>query len=184
MDIIALQKKYNRRGAARNALLVTVGVLILANLFLSFRIFSQSNQVVLVPTHIADGMVARGAVDKRYLEALALDAIYALYNVSPNALDYGRTVIERIASVEERPRLLQQYDRIAGDIRARKISTVFLPQKIEHNFTRMEAVVTGRLQTYLETTQVSSEVRRILLTFKSEAGSVRLNSIGKLEDQS
>ena len=88
MEYQHLERKFKRRGLARNALLVTLLVMITANGLLALRIFNQSNQVVLIPTHIADGMVARGAVDKRYIEALTLDAIYALYNVSPNALDY------------------------------------------------------------------------------------------------
>ena len=77
---------------SRRALL-TVGVaacgLIAANVLLAAKMYSQSNQVVLVPTTVSDGMVARGAVDKGYVEALALDAVYAMYNSSPRTVHYG-----------------------------------------------------------------------------------------------
>ena len=47
---------------------------------------------MLVPSRVSDGMVAVGAVDARFVEALALDAVYAFYNVSPETASYGRRV--------------------------------------------------------------------------------------------
>lgn len=168
---------------SRRALL-TVGVaacgLIAANVLLAAKMYSQSNQVVLVPTTVSDGMVARGAVDKGYVEALALDAVYAMYNSSPRTVHYGRSVLERLSGPSERAEILDTYDRISKDITERKISTVFFPRKIEHNFASYEVVVEGDLATYLETTQVTREARRILIRFKPQAGSVRLAAIGKI----
>lgn len=168
---------------SRRALL-TVGVvacgLATANVLLAAKMYSQSNQVVLVPTTVSDGMVARGAVDKGYVEALALDAVYAMYNSSPRSLHYGRSVLERLSDPAERAAILATYDRIGRDITERKISTVFFPRKIEHNFADYEVLVEGDLATYLETTQVTREARRILIRFKPQAGSVRLAAIGKI----
>ncbi|QDI74459.1 TraE/TraK family type IV conjugative transfer system protein [Leisingera aquaemixtae] len=154
--------------------------LVAANLMLSAKLWSQSNQVVLVPTTVSDGMVARGSVDKGYVEALALDAVYAMYNSSPRTLHYGRSTLERLSGPAERASILDTYDRISKDITERKISTVFFPRKIEHNFASYEVVVEGDLATYLETTQVTREDRRILIRFKPQAGSVRLAAIGKI----
>ena len=61
---------------------------------------------VLVPSRISDGMVAAGAVDSRYVESLALDAIYAFYNVSPETAAYGRRGCDRLACVRDRPRVV------------------------------------------------------------------------------
>ncbi|WP_081285302.1 TraE/TraK family type IV conjugative transfer system protein [Tritonibacter mobilis] len=168
---------------SRRAVLVLGGVsaaLVTSVLLLSAKMYSQSNQVVLVPTVVSDGMVARGAVDKGYVEALALDAVYSMYNSSPKNLSYGRSVLERLSGPAERASILDSYDRIAKDITERKISTVFFPRKIEHNFAEYEVVVEGDLVTYLETTQVTREDRRILVRFKPQAGSVRLAAIGKI----
>lgn len=171
---------------ARRATLALGGVtlaLIAANLMLAAKLYSESNQVVLVPSTVSDGMVARGAVDKGYVEALALDAVYAMYNSSPRSLHYGRSVLERLSGPAERAAILDTYDRIAKDISERKISTVFFPRKIEHNFASYEVVVEGDLATYLETTQVTREDRRILIRFKPQAGSIRLAAIGKISTQ-
>ncbi|MDV4146437.1 TraE/TraK family type IV conjugative transfer system protein [Shimia sp. FJ5] len=173
--------KRTRRGSA--VLGVVTIMLLVSTTALSIRVFSQSNQVVLVPTTVKDGMVARGAVDKGYIEALALDAVYAMYNTSPNTIRFGRSVLERLSGPAERPKILQTYDRISSDIAARKISTIFFPRVIEHNFAAYEVVVDGVLATYLETTQISREDRRLLVRFKPQAGSVRLSFLGIINEE-
>jgi conjugal transfer pilus assembly protein TraE len=184
MNLQGLQKIVRRTRMQRNAILAVGCILLAVNALLGIRLFTQTNQVVLVPTNVSDGMVARGASDKRYIEALALDAVYGLYNASPASLDYGRAVIERIASVSERNNLLRHYDDVATDIRERDISTVFFPRQIEHNIDNLEVVVEGDLQTYLNTVLISVEPRRVLLSFVAEAGSVRLFRVSRLEMES
>lgn len=173
------------RNSRRALLLLGISFMALlgSNFLMAAKMYAQSNQVVLVPTVVSDGMVARGAVDKGYVEALALDAVYAMYNSSPRTIVYGRSVLERLSGPAERASILETYDRISKDIVERKISTVFFPRKIEHNFSQFEVVVEGDLATYLETTQVTREDRRILIRFKPQAGSVRLAAIGKISAQ-
>lgn len=181
MNLQAVETTLSRTRLQRNVAFVLFGVMLLSNVLIGAKFLSQTNQVVLVPTNVSDGMVARGAADKRYIEALALDAVYAMYNASPGNLDYGRHVIERISSVGERNTLLRHYDEIGTDIRERDIATVFFPRQIEHNPESLDVIVDGVLQTYLNTVQIAAEPRRLLLTFVSEAGSVRLSRISRLE---
>ncbi|MEM9128305.1 MAG: TraE/TraK family type IV conjugative transfer system protein, partial [Pseudomonadota bacterium] len=129
-------------------------LMLTVNVLLAGKLYSQSNQVVLIPSTIKDGMVARGAVDKAYVEALAMDAVYAMYNTSPETVRYGRTSLERMTGPAERPAILDKYDRITDDAIERKISTVFFPRKMEMNFGTYEVVVEGDLATYLETTEI------------------------------
>ncbi|WP_233270680.1 type IV conjugative transfer system protein TraE [Chachezhania sediminis] len=180
MDVQRLSSAARAMRRALVLLVIVVLVMIASNLFLATKLVSQSNQVVLVPTMVRDGMVARGTVDKGYVEALALDAVYAMYNAAPGSLDYGRQTIERLSSPADRARILARYDEIAEDMRERDISTVFYPRRIEHNFRAYEIVVSGELVTFLETTQVAREAKRILLEFRPQAGSIRLVSIGAL----
>jgi conjugal transfer pilus assembly protein TraE len=134
MEFAALDRSVRTARRGRNLAVVLLVTMIGANALLGLRLLNQSNQVVLIPTQVSDGMVARGAVDKRYVEALALDAVYAMYNATPETLDYGRQVLDRLSSLRERSAILDQYDRIATDMRERKISTVFFPEKLEHNY--------------------------------------------------
>ena len=173
--------RLSRRAMA--LLLAVVVTLIIANILLALKIASETNQVVLVPTHVSDGMVARGSVDKAYLEAVAIDAVYAMYNTSPDTVEYGRATLSRITSPERRDHILGVYDKNARDIAERKITTVFFPRVIEHNFKTYEVVIEGALATYLETLEVHREDRRILVRFAPQAGSVRVVSIGKLKNE-
>jgi conjugal transfer pilus assembly protein TraE len=143
MEFAALDRSVRTARRGRNLAVVLLVTMIGANALLGLRLLNQSNQVVLIPTQVSDGMVARGAVDKRYVEALALDAVYAMYNATPETLDYGRQVLDRLSSLRERSAILDQYDRIATDMRERKISTVFFPEKLEHNYDRRRAAMAG-----------------------------------------
>lgn len=175
MNLYVLSRKMKAAQRARNGLAAVLCLSVSANLLLSYRISQENTQVVLIPSKVSDGMVARGGADIRYIEALSLDAVYAMYTVSPGTIRYGRDVIERIASAQHRARLLDAYDDIAEDIRLRRISTVFRPEKIEHNLARLQITVEGNLATYLDTTEVSNTRRRIMLTFVEEGSSIRLS---------
>ncbi|WP_372574747.1 TraE/TraK family type IV conjugative transfer system protein [Ruegeria jejuensis] len=182
MNFQNLDKAYKRSRRAMIVLGGAVALLLGTNALMAAKLYSQSNQVVLVPSTVSDGMVARGAVDKRYVEAVAMDAAYAMYNSSPETVRYGRATLERLAGPAERAGILAKFDKITDDVVERKISTVFFPRKIEHNFERYEVVVEGDLATYLETTQITREDRRILIKFKPQAGSIRLASIGLIKE--
>lgn len=184
MDFAQLKSALVRTRTQRNVLGGVGAVLLAANALLAFDISSRSNQVILVPTNVSDGMVARGAFDKRYVESLALDAIYGLYNATPANVSYGRDVIARLASVRDRNTLLSLYDDVSKDMAEREISTVFFPRQIEHNLDKLEVVVEGDLQTFVNTVPITAEPRRILLGFVPEAGSIRLSFINNLEVES
>jgi conjugal transfer pilus assembly protein TraE len=181
MNFDTLKRKMYGAQRARNALVLLLAVSITGNAFQSWRMSQESTQVVLIPTRVSDGMVARGAADIRYIEAITLDAVYAMYTVSPETVRYGRTVIERISAAQDRARLLESYDDIADDIRLRRISTVFRPEKIEHNLARLQVSVTGNLATYLDTSEVNNSPRKILLTYVEEGSSIRLSRVELVE---
>jgi conjugal transfer pilus assembly protein TraE len=181
MDYQSLKRSLTAARRGNLILGVTSSALLVVLVLLSVMLVTRNSQVILVPTSIRDGMVARGANDKRYIEALALDTVYGLYNASPKSLSYGRAVLERVAAVSHRAKLLQEYDRIAEDMRERDISTAFYPNTIEHHPDKPQVIVEGKLNTYLDTTLVATEPRRVMLTFKTEAGSARLASVSRLE---
>ncbi len=106
-----------------------------------------------------------------------------MYTVSPETVKYGRTVIERISAAQDRARLLDAYDDIADDIRLRRISTVFRPEKIEHRMDQLQVVVTGNLATYLDTSEVNNSRRKILLTYVEEGSSIRLSRVELMENE-
>ena len=185
MDFQGINKKlkFARR---MNAFLSLIIVCLVASvLFLAFHVVRETNQVVLVPSQISDGMVARGGgVDQRYIEAIALDAAYAMYNVSAANLGYGRKTIERIASSGERSELLLRYDEIGEDIVQRKISTVFRPSSILTDLENLTIMIDGELATYLEDSRTSLENRRVIVNFEYEGASVRVASIAREEVKS
>jgi conjugal transfer pilus assembly protein TraE len=67
MEFAALDRSVRTARRGRNLAVVLLVTMIGANALLGLRLLNQSNQVVLIPTQVSDGMVARGAVDKRYV---------------------------------------------------------------------------------------------------------------------
>ena len=172
------QARQLRSSRGTRNLFIIISLVQLAVIVMLVGSYTQIQRTtVLVPSRISDGMVAAGAVDSRYVESLALDAIYAFYNVSPETAAYGRRVVERLSSVRDRPRLLDAFDAVAEDIRERRISTTFFPERLDHDLDGLRIVGTGNLSTFIETQRVTREERVITLIFVEEASSVRLASM-------
>lgn len=158
--------------------------LVVSNVFLVGSYTQVQRTTVLVPSRVSDGMVAVGAIDSRFVEALALDATYAFYNVSPQTASYGRKVVERLSSLRDRPQLLDAFDSVADDIRERRITTTFYPERIDHDLDKLKVTITGNLATFIETKLVTRERRVVEIDFVEEAASVRLASMSVVEDAS
>jgi len=173
----SLARQLRSARSQRNFLSITGIIQLVIILMLVVSYTQVQRTTVLIPSRVSDGMVAAGAVDSRYVESLALDAVYAFYNVSPETASYGRRVVERLSSLRDRPRLLDAFDTVSDDIRERRISTTFFPEKLEHDLDGLRVVVTGSLATFIETQRVSREPRIITLVFVEEASSVRLASM-------
>lgn len=166
---------------ARNALAIVTVLLVCSNAALSVHISRQTNQVVLVPSRVADGMVARGSVNVPYLEQLAKDAVLSLYQLTPTTLKDGRSVIERVASGSTRTALLTHFDQIAKDIDARNLSTVWRTIRLSTDLDALTVDVEGDFSTYVRNNFASSEVRVIRVTFAPEGASARIVGIESLE---
>jgi len=184
MNFEALNRNLKAARRARNFLALAVVGSLGVNLLLASALNTATRTTVLVPTRISDGMVSNGNVDLRYVEAVALDAVYSFYNASPNTADYAREAIERIASTRDRPELLEAFDEVADDIRNRRLTTTFFVNSIDHDWTKFEVIVHGHLTTFIETKSTDRKARSVRLRFVEEASSVRLASLEVLEDAS
>jgi conjugal transfer pilus assembly protein TraE len=183
MTYSEMERALNRVMRARNALGLALIVMMAANLLLSIQVLQKTSQTILIPSRVSDGMIAQGGGDIRYLEALSLDAVQAMYTISPATSAYSRQVIERLANPTERESLLKRYDDVAADIKQREISTVFLPEKIDHDLEHLSLMVSGQFATYLGTTKVSDDRRVIKIVFSEFGGSVRVASIERIAAQ-
>lgn len=182
MQVAVLEQKLIRLQRARNALGLVLIVMIFSNLLLAWQVLNTRSQMILVPSRVSDGMIAQGGGDVRYLESLALDAVQAMYTLSPATSDYSRSVIDRVANPTEREILLRRFDEVAEDIRKREISTVFMPEKIDHDLANLTLLVTGQFGTYLGTNKVGEERRAIRIVFAEFGGSVRIARIERIAD--
>jgi len=166
----------------RNVLFVLLGASVLSQAAMSVHMARQTNQVVLTPSIIADGMVARGAVNVPYLEALAKDVVISLYQVTPTTLGEGRAVIERVSAGDVRAALLESFDATAKDIEERRLSTVWRTEKFATDLSSMSVDVSGEFSTYVGTNFASKQNRTIRVSFGREGASARVIGIETVEN--
>ena len=183
MTFDALDRSLRGARRSRNLFALLSMILLAVVLLLSVTLAKATRTTILVPTRVSDGMVASGTVDTRYVEALALDAVYAFYNTSPNTTDRGRTIVERLASARDRSLLLETFDTIADDIRARKITTVFFISRLETQIDGLTIDVIGNLRTFIETEAINSKPVRVRVSLVKEASSARLASMRVMPEE-
>lgn len=177
MNPARLERQYRSAQLQRNALM---GVLIatLAIIFMqSVAMSRQKQSVVLIPSRVTDGMVALGAFDTRYIESIAMDTIYALFNVSQGTNDYSRTVLQRVTAADQLEEVLRVWETSVQDYDRRKISTTFLPHSIKYELEQDRVLVTGDLRTFIGNVMVSNTTKVTAVYFTREAGSYRVSGI-------
>ena len=182
MDIIAVQRQYKSSQMQRNIIAIIALSLLLIIGVQAIALAKQRRSVVLIPSHVSDGMVAYGARDTRYIEAIALDTIYALFNVSPGSMEYSRLVLERVSAAAQREEVMKIWEKSTEDYVMRKISTTFLPHKIEYQLVSDRAVITGDLRTFIGNTMVNRVEKQIAVFFTPEAGSYRVSGIQEITE--
>lgn len=178
-----LTNQYSSAKKQRNFLFALCISLCVTTVALSGVIANQSREVVLVPTRVTDGMVAFGNKDTRYMEAITLDAIYALLNISPGTFDYSKQVLMRVTTAASKADILRAFDESTKDYQKRNISTSFIPTSIEYQIHLDRVEVTGLLRTLIGSTLVSSETRTYRVSFEPEAGSYRVSGIREVISQ-
>ena len=77
MTFDALNRQLRAARWQRSLFAVIALLLLISNLFLVGSYTQVQRTTVLVPSRVSDGMIAVGAVDARFVEALALAALYA-----------------------------------------------------------------------------------------------------------
>lgn len=173
----SLFQRYRAAQRQRNVLALCAVLLIIATCALSLRVASGFNQTVLLPTRVGDGMVAKGAVDRAYIEALALDTAQAMFTIHASTLDYDRQTLERVAHPSNRARLLEEFDAQAQIITDRKISTVFDSNQLTTDLSELRVIIDGFLTTYLDKMQIERAPKQVIVGFERQAGSVRVSHI-------
>lgn len=177
MTPYAISKSLTVLKRQRFVLFCLLALSVTSTSLLTIRLQNMQPKTILVPSSIADGMVVQEALDTQYMQALAPDAVFAMYTVHASTLERGRALISRLFAPTNRLALLTQYDEVVGDIVERKISTVFEPVSAERDLNRLTITVRGYLSTFLEDMRIAREERVVQVTFQRLARSVRVISI-------
>lgn len=169
LDLIieSLTKAFKQRNQA-----VIVGTLVaLSNVILCGYLFVRKERVVVIPAQLTQEFwTERRAVSKEYLEEMSLLFVNLLLDATPHTMQYQRDTILRNVSPTTynnlKIRLLKEEERYKKE----NLATTFSPTKIVINASKLQALITGYLTSYVSGKQVLQTEDTYLLQFRYNAG--------------
>ncbi|NRA73703.1 MAG: hypothetical protein HRU36_03045 [Rickettsiales bacterium] len=161
-------------------LLAVIGLLMIANLFLSLSLFRKDNMTILVPT-IRDKMsVGLSFVDDEYLKSRADQIINTLFSIrSENADDSQRELLRQCDS-ESKAAFKNQIESLSIDIRKRGYYYVFRKSRYEIDNKKLQVLIGGKLETYLNNALFLAVDKLYRLSFINRGGVVNLISFEEM----
>jgi type IV conjugative transfer system protein TraE len=167
MDINSQSSILEKTIRIRNGFVIVSAISILSNLILSYAIYSQEKFVVVTPAFISqEYTISKKHVSTGYLQDTARVTAVTMLSMTPNNTKFIEETILRHVDPEFFGELKQQLYALAGDIKKRQVSTVFIPVEVnvvhEAEFT---AEVIGDLLTFVGKQQTGFERKTYRMSF-------------------
>ena len=155
----------------RNQAVIFGAIIAFSNVLLTGYLFIRKERVVIVPAQInQEFWVERRVVSKEYLEEMALFFVNLLLDATPHSMQYQRNTILRNTDPKEYDGLKNKLIREEERYRKENLATTFSPTKIVINTSKLQALVSGYLTSYVSGKQVKQSEDSYVLTFRYDAG--------------
>ena len=140
--------------------------------------------VVLVPSTIPETLtISYKHVSPEYLAAMAKEVWTTLLNVTPKNVHFAREAMLRLVHSGSYAALDKQLTELVQDLEQREVSTHFIPMDMEEQADALTVEVTGYLETYLGTEQVSQELKSYHVKFMQTGTTLLLTEFGEIKDE-
>lgn len=154
----------------RNAALTLAAGMAASNLILCTVVFFSNERVVIVPPDIKRSFwTETSKVSPEYLEEMSLFFAAQILDVSAGSAAYQRDVVLRYVDPAYYNALKKRLVEEEETYRTQQISTSFKPVKIEADASRLEAELTGDLQSFVGRDRVKQarEIYRLKFAYRS-----------------
>lgn len=168
-----IAKAFNQR----NQIAILSVMMAISNLILVVHLFSSKERVVIVPAQVNTEMwTERKAVSREYLEEMSLFFAHLLFDNSAHSMPFQRDVILRNV---DPPMYNQLKHKLANEeerYKKENLSTTFRPTKIVINTTKLQAVISGLLTSYVGGKQIQQINDTYVIEFRYDAGRLFIKS--------
>jgi type IV conjugative transfer system protein TraE len=169
----------------RNLFILGFVILIIGNLFLSLKIFSMEENIVMVPGISQEMSITGGRVSRSYLEENSLLFLSALLDLTPDTVLHKRDMVLKYTSSRSKAEMqaIRDYFVISADEHKKfNMSTYFTPNKLDVNVKTLEVLASGTLSSSFGRKGWESKKTSYLLKFELAAGHLKLKEFFELKE--
>lgn len=161
----------------RNMFAMFCFMVIVANLLLTLKIFSQGKQIVMVPGITREMTVSDSGVSRGYLEESSLLFLSAMLDLTPNTVLHKRDMILKYISNSDKKYLQQMKEyfmQVELEHKKFNLSTYFTPKNLSIDTNSLSVIAGGVLMSSFGKKGFEERIATYWLNFEYVGGHLKL----------
>jgi len=175
-DLKLMRSTVRFQGAA----LALMGACLLCSLVLMFNMVGRERIVVTPPTIDKSFWVAKDRVSASYLEQMGSFMAYLTLDVSPQSIDWKKTMLLQYVSPDVYGVLQTRQDLEADRLRRLNATTQFSVAQLLPNEEAMNVTLKGRLATFINGARTSDVDKEYVAEFEFKGNRVQIRNFREI----
>ncbi len=175
-DLKHLRSTVKLQGAA----LALMGACLLASLILMFNMVGRDRIVVTPPAIDKTFWVSKDRVSSSYLEQMGSFIAYLTLDVSPQSIDWKKTMLLQYVSPDVYGALQTRQDLEADRLRRLNATTQFSVAQLLPNEEAMNVTLKGRLATFINGARTSDIDKEYVAEFEFKGNRVQIRNFKEI----
>jgi conjugal transfer pilus assembly protein TraE len=175
-DLKQLRSTVRLQGAA----LALMGACLLCSLVLMFNMVGRDRVVVTPPTIEKTFWVSKDRVSSSYLEQMGSFIAYLTLDVSPQSIDWKKTMLLQYVSPDVYGALQTRQDLEADRLRRLNATTQFSVAQLLPNEEAMNVTLRGRLATFVNGARTSDVDKEYVAEFEFKGARVQIRNFREI----
>ena len=164
-------------GTQRNLLLIIITGLVVSNVILAIGVMDKQEIVILVPPEISRGFTfTSNHPSESYLQEMSLFFSSLVLDNSEQSFTYKREMILRYVDPEFFGDLKRQLMETQERYTKENLSTHFRPLEVVVDTNKLQASVTGEMETFVGGTRVSGTKETFVISYAYKRGFLSITS--------
>jgi conjugal transfer pilus assembly protein TraE len=175
-DLKLMRSTVRFQGAA----LALMGACLLSSLVLMFNMIGRDRVIVTPPSIDKTFWVSKDRVSSSYLEQMGSFIAYLTLDVSPQSIDWKKTMLLQYVSPDVYGVLQTRQDLEADRLRRLNATTQFSVAQLLPNEEAMNVTLKGRLATFINGTRTSDIDKEYVAEFEFKGNRVQIRNFREI----
>ena len=175
-DLKLMRSTVRLQGAA----LALMGVCLLSSLVLMFNMVGRDRVIVTPPSIDKTFWVSKDRVSSSYLEQMGSFIAYLTLDVSPQSIDWKKTMLLQYVSPDVYGVLQTRQDLEADRLRRLNATTQFSVAQLVPNEEAMNVTLKGRLATFINGARTSDIDKEYVAEFEFKGNRVQIRNFKEI----